>query len=97
MSSSLLHTMQIGCVTSDVQRALTYKAMAASSATYVSRRSPLAQVMSEPHVQIKADGSEQKRKQKESVSGFHEGILQTLTHYHLKLFGSLNITRNRPL
>ncbi len=68
-----LHTMQIGGVTSDVQRALTYKAMAASSATYVSRRSPLAQVMSEPHVQIKADGSEQKRKQKESVSGFHEG------------------------
>ncbi len=93
-----LHTMQIGGFTADVQRAISYKAMAAYSAAYVSGRSPLAQVMSEPHVQIKADGSEQKR-QTERISVWFSwrGILQTLAHYHLELYSSLNITRNRPL
>ncbi len=80
-----LHTMQIGDVTADVQRAQSYKAMTASSADYVSRQSPLVQVMSEPYVQTNADGNEQKGRQKESVSAFHGGILQTLAHYHLEL------------
>ncbi len=100
-----LHTMQIGGVTADVQRALFYKAIAASSAAYVSRRNSLAQVMSEPHVQIKAGGSEQKGKQKESVSGVHGGdIANTSTlpsgaiweHEHHQKQAIIDGTKKKP-
>ncbi len=75
-----LHTMQIGGVTVDVQRALSHKAMTASSAAYVSRQSPLVQVMSEPYVQTKAGGNEQKGKQIVSVScSYGRDIVNTRT------------------